>query len=514
MENLFAVVYRYFAKYPKIRNILLLLITVICAVLASRISFEEDISKVLNTDVETEELALLLERTKSTEQLIMRIYSKTGNPDNEILVSIADTLTEIIKAGCGDLLDEVKTTVYQDDFTKVYSIIVRNFPSFAGLEKHDGGLLIPPDRLDSILDGYIRTAATPGGMFTREGLLYDPAGFTFDHLLKMKEMQTASTFVTIDGHFFSKDEKNIILFIIPRNKYGETGNNTVLISRLNEITDKFNSAGAGFEKYKDYRAQYFGAPLVAVGNSTQVRKDIYVTMTVVIVFVLLLLISVFGKKRLPLLIVATVSFAALFSLAAVGLFKTSLSLIAIGAGAVILGIAVNYPIHFFTYYMHSKDVEKTIKSMVFPMTVGSLTTVGGFLCLTFTGSPLLRDFGLFGAFCLVGAALFSLIFLPHTFGDIPDRKKPNRIRMIFEKISVYPLDRKPVLIIIIAALTPVLLYFSFNVEYESDLSKLNYMSKDARDAERQFDTILGTKNTLLIVSKGNTPEDALAGSYR
>jgi 1-acyl-sn-glycerol-3-phosphate acyltransferase len=459
-------------------------------------------------DSETEELSMLLEKTKSTEQLIMRIYAENGNPDKETLIFIADTLAETIKTKCGELLGEVKTNISQDDLINVYSIIVQNFPLFINPKKYEEGVLIPPDRLDSVLSGYLRTMSTPGGTFAREGLLYDPAGFTFDHLLKMKEMQTVSKFVAIDGYFFSKDEKNIIIVMTPKNKYGETKNNAVLIKLLNEITDDFNNANTG------YKAQYFGAPLVAVGNSMQIRKDIYLTFTVVLVFTLLLLISVFGKKRLPLLIVATISFAALFSLAMVNLFETSISLIAIGSGAVILGIAVNYPVHFFTHYIHIKDIEKTIKSMVFPMTVGSLTTVGGFLCLRFTDSPLLKDFGLFGAFCLIGAALFSLIFLPHIFGDIPESKKTNRIYRIFEKISVCSLDKKPVLLILIATFTPVLLYFSFNVEYENDLSKLNYMSKNLNEAERQFNIILEPEHSVLLVSKGDTPEEALSNSYK
>ncbi|MDR1130275.1 MAG: 1-acyl-sn-glycerol-3-phosphate acyltransferase, partial [Prevotellaceae bacterium] len=510
MENVFANIYRYFAKYPRCRNIFLLALTVLCAVLASRISFEEDISKMLNA--ETEEFSLLLEKTKSTERLIMWVYSKDGNPERETLMSIADTLSEAIKDRCGELLGEVKTNLSQDDFIRAYSVTVRNFPLFIAREKYSGEALIPPDRLDSVLSGYIRALSTQGGVFAREGLLYDPAGFTFDHLLRMREMQAASGFSVVDGYFFSKDEKRILIMMTPKNKYGETRNNALLISALNETVGEFNVSGFG--KYGDYEAQYFGAPLVAVGNSAQVQKDIYITMTAVMAAVLLLLISVFGKKRLPLLIVATVSFAALFALAAVSLFESSLSLIAIGSGAVILGIAVNYPIHFFTHYVHNKDVEKTIKSMVFPMTTGSLTTVGGFLCLTFTGSPLLKDFGLFGAFCLVGAALFSLIFLPHMFGNLPDSGKKSIVRRFFEKISNYPLDRKPAPVILVALLTPVLLYFSFDVEYESDLNSLNYMSDEVREAERQFNDILKPEHTLLLVSKGNTPEEALGNSYR
>jgi 1-acyl-sn-glycerol-3-phosphate acyltransferase len=514
MENVFACIYRYFERSPKSRNAFLLTVVAVCAVLASRISFEEDISKMLNT--ETEDISLLLEKTKSAEQMVMWIYRENGNPDKEILMSIADTLSEIIKYRCGGLLGEVKTDISLDenDFSRIYSIIVRNFPLFVSHERYGREMLIPPGRLDSVLSGYMRAMSTQGGTFVREGLMYDPAGFTFGHLSEMKEMQTASKFTEISGYLFSGDEKNIIILMTPKNKHGETKNNARLIKLLNETVDEFNSGKAGFGKYSGYKTQYFGATLVAVGNSLQIQKDIYITVAAVMVCILLLLISVFGKKRLPLLIVATVSFAVLFSLAAVSLFKSSLSLIAIGAAAVILGIAVNYPIHFFTHYIHNRDAEKTIKSMVFPMTVGSLTTIGGFLCLTFTGSPLLQDFGLFGAFCLIGAVLFSLIFLPHIFGNLPVSGKTNKIRKFFEKISNYPLDKKPLPLILIAALTPVLFYFSFDVEYESDLNRLNYMSEKTEKIRDCFYSAMNPERSILLVSKGYTPEEALSNSYR
>jgi 1-acyl-sn-glycerol-3-phosphate acyltransferase len=476
--------------------------------MAAKIDFEEDISKMFNVNDETEDLALLLEKTKSTEQLVMRIWAENESDDKTALIAIVDTLAEIIDNRCGDLLNELKTHLPQDDLINGYSIIAQNFVVFIDPRRYDEQTLIPLTRLDSILDGYIRTMSTAGSIFAREGLLYDPAGFAFDHLMRMKEMQTFSEFVAIDGYLFSRDEKNILIVMIPKNKYGETKNNAVLIAILDEIVERFNNSGTG------YKAQYFGAPLVAVGNAHQIQTDIYVTLSVVMTTILVLLISVFGKKRLPLLIVATVSFAALFSLAMVSLFESSISLIAIASGAMILGIAVNYPIHFFTHYIYSKNVEETIRTMVFPMTVGSLTTVGGFLCLRFTDSPLLKDCGLFGAFCLIGAALFSLIFLPHIAGKhIPDTKKPNAVREFFERISSYPIDKKKTPLILIVAITPILLYFSSRVEYDSDLTGLNYMSHDTKTAEQQFNDMAATKRSITLVSKGNTIEEALGNAY-
>jgi predicted RND superfamily exporter protein len=89
----------------------------------------------------------------------------------------------------------------------------------------------------------------------------------------------------------------------------------------------------------------------------------------------------------------------------------------------------------FNHYRHLPDIRQVIRDLAMPMTVGSLTTVGGFLCLQFVKSPMLQDVGLFAAFSLIGASLFSLIILPHlvVLGK-PAQEKVSRHNII-DKLS-------------------------------------------------------------------------------
>jgi predicted exporter len=80
---------------------------------------------------------------------------------------------------------------------------------------------------------------------------------------------------------------------------------------------------------------------------------------------------------------------------------------------VILGIAVNYSLHFLAHLKHTPDIKTVIKDLVWPLTIGSTTTVLAFFCLRFANAAVLRDVGLFAGFSLIGAALCALIFLPH-----------------------------------------------------------------------------------------------------
>ena len=78
-----------------------------------------------------------------------------------------------------------------------------------------------------------------------------------------------------------------------------------------------------------------------------------------------------------------------------------------------MGIALSYSIHILCHANHCHDPRQIIRDLAYPLTIGSITTIGAFAGLLFTDSQLLRDFGLFASLTLVGTTLFSLVLLPH-----------------------------------------------------------------------------------------------------
>ena len=103
---------------------------------------------------------------------------------------------------------------------------------------------------------------------------------------------------------------------------------------------------------------------------------------------------------------------ALFALGIIALFKSSVSLIVLGIGSMIIGIAVNYPLHYVDHLKYQPDKRKALADQVNPLLVGNITTVGAFLSLLLLKAEALHDFGFIGAMMLVGTILFVLVFLP------------------------------------------------------------------------------------------------------
>jgi 1-acyl-sn-glycerol-3-phosphate acyltransferase len=230
----------------------------------------------------------------------------------------------------------------------------------------------------------------------------------------------------------------------------------------------------------------------------------------------LLVIFLFGflrKKRAPFLILIPVLFGALFSLSCVYLIQGSISVIAIGAGSVILGIAVNYSLHFLAHLRHTHNVREVIKDLVLPMTIGSTTTVLAFLCLQFVNAGVLRDLGLFAGFSLIGAALSSLVFLPQLVND--DFFGASHHQTWVDKLATHRFESNRYFVWGILLLTPVLFYFARQVKFNSDMNSLNFMNAETQRAQDELNRLNKfSLSSVYIVTEGKDLEDALRHSER
>jgi 1-acyl-sn-glycerol-3-phosphate acyltransferase len=507
MKSIFIYIYNFFENRKTALWSILIALFAVFALLAIRISFEEDISKILNLDSKTRKNNSIVQSSKVVHKLIFIVSHKdTSTVDQEKLISFTDSLGVSLSRNTGALIKNISLKIEDDHLQSYYSIFLKNLPIF--LEKEDYAnfdSLFTKDSLEKNINANLQTLSTPLGVMSKYNLMYDPAGVGNNFFKRLRTLQTTSTLSTYNGYLFSKDSKHLVFYLEPLNASNETKQNGQLIDNIDKEIQNLSN----HPSFKKLDCKYFGAAAVAVGNARQLRHDTILTLGLTGIFLFSLLFLVFRKRRISLLILLTVAFGGGFALAAIALIKTSISLIAIGAGSVILGIAVNYPIHLLSHNLHEKNIRNVIRDMVVPLTIGSATTIGGFLCLLFMKTELLRDLGLFGAFSLIGAALFTLIFFPHLIGDI-NRGKKTRSAEWLEKFGQISFEKKKLPLAIIFILTPVLFYFSFQVSFESDLTKLNYLPKHLKESESLLNQINGgQKQTIQAISYGNTKEEVI-----
>ena len=249
----------------------------------------------------------------------------------------------------------------------------------------------------------------------------------------------------------------------------ETAHNAHLVAILQMGCDRVRHA------YPDVDVRLTGGPVIAVGNAQQIKTDSMVSITVAIVLILFLLWLEFRNARNLLLIALSIGWGWLFAMGCLTLVDNEVSIIIIGISSVILGIAVNYPLHLVAHLSYTADVRTALREIAVPLVVGNLTTVGAFLALVPLESVALRDLGLFSACLLIGTILFVLLWLPHMVDQVP-KTAPN----MFGKIGDLNIEKKSWIVWTVVTLTFVLGYFSLQTSFDADLRNINYMTDEQR----------------------------------
>ena len=483
---------------------------------ALQVKFEEDISKILPKDKKIEKLNQVFQNSKFIDKLVITVSLKDtmaeAQPDS--LVAYADSLEQAVKEKLTPFVNKINAKVDDGLAMELYGTISDHLPIY--LEDKDYrsiDSLVMPEKLKETLEQNFRTLTSPAGIALKQMISNDPVGITFLGLKKLQQLQYDENFELYDNYVVTKDQKHLMLFITPAYPPNNTGKNAVLLEKLDSIINTLSD-----NSFKKITASYFGATAVSVGNALQLRKDTMLTQGITVLFIIVFLGIYFRKKRAPFIILVPVLFGALFALAAIYFIKGQISVIALGTGSVVLGIAVNYSLHVFNHYRHTRNIHEVLRDLAMPMTVGSFTTIGGFLCLEFVESEMLKDLGLFAAFSLIGASLCSLIFLPHFIASKKEQStqqaKIQQLSWIDKMASLRP-EYNKYLVIVILLLTIVFGYWSTKVGFESDLQKMNFMSPKLKASENKLNEINQyALQSVYLVTEGKNLNEALINNEK
>lgn len=483
---------------------------------SSKIRLEEDITKMMPTDAKVERLNTVFKNSKFLDKLVVTVSLADSNAkaEPETLISFTDSLVSSILKFDTTLVKEVTNKVNDDVMYDVYNTFIDNLPVF--LEENDYKTLdhlITSERLDTTLEKDYKTLISPASVILKKNILRDPIGITPFALKRMQSLQFDDNFELENGYIFTKDKKHLLFFITPKIKSSETTKNSELLKLLDNAINK----NISFSNNKLY-AEYFGTAAVAVGNAVQIKKDVILTLSITVIGLFLFISFFFKRIEVFFLIFTPVLFGGAFSLALLYLYKGEISGIAIGAGSIILGIAMDYTIHFYTHFKHLNSAEATVKDLSFPLTLGSTTTIGAFLGLTFIKSEALQDFGMFAAFSLLGAALFTLIIFPHLIRKRKEVEHTEHLlhkHNIVERIASYKFEKNKYLIWGIIILSVISLFTSQKVGFETDMMKMNYVDKHLAKAEQNLNAISNVSlKSIYLVASGKNLDEALANSEK
>lgn len=472
MERLFIAIYRFFEKKKALMYGLLILSSVVFVYFGSKVQYEENIAKLLpQTDAATES-GLAFGNLRVKDKIFIQLTSATGE------AVAPETLAEYCDELVGNLLEKdtathrIANVLHQIDDDLIINGLdyaLTHVPSFVSPEAYARfDSLLTEEAIDRqmALNYELVMNDEEGNKTTMVG--QDPAALRMAMIPEGMSMDKgAAGFTLIDGHLFVPDSTVALAFLAPNFSSFDSMSGLLLVDMLEKEIDAFK------ETHPEVEVYFHGSPVNSVFNSRQIRSDLWLTVGLSLVIICIVLGYCFRNKSTLFMLLSPVVYGVFFGLACIYWLKGGMSLMAMGIGAIVMGVALSYCLHVLTHYKYVSDPIQILKDQAKPVVLGCLTTIGAFLGLLFTESELLKDFGLFASFAMVGTTFFALVFLPHFFRPEGNRRSDKAFRML-DKINTYPLDEKRGVRIALEVLCVVCLFTAGWVTFDSNLRNIGY----------------------------------------
>ena len=477
---------------------------------ATQIHLEEDIDKLMPSSKNEDGTTKLAFADLKIKDKVFLLFEAKSNlsPLISNLSSVCDEFVDSLKKD-STLIEDVFYQLDEDLMPEGIDYLTEHLPSYIQPSAYAAfDTLLTAEHMKMQMQQNREDLESEFGEMFPDLIQLDPIGMRTVLAQQLKPLLSAGSYQTIDNHFFVPDSTVCIAFLTPRFSSTNTGQGSALFERLNALRATFALS------HPDIDISYHGTPASGYYNSSQIKHDLTTTIAGALVLVLIFLLVCFRRwDTIPLLLLPVV-FGTLFGLSMMYWIKGEFSLLALGIGGVVLGVALSYVLHVLTHHQYVDDGIQLLHDQVKPVFLGCLTTIGSFAGLIFINTALLQDFGLFAAFAILGTTLFSLAYLPPLLSEkIKDKsEKLKAFPAFIDQVNRYPFDRNRILIIVITILSLVCIgaYLKEGTRFDADMHNLGYLEDMTEHSEQLLreKTYTGDKQKY-FASKGRTMEEAI-----
>ena len=499
MKQFFLHIYDFLSKRRWLAAAILAVVLGVCAFSAWRMGYEEDISAFLPQDEESARYSEVYAKLGGQDRIAVFFKGEDEEAIMEKMLEFEDAWAEADTAG---LVEDVRAQVDMGSAAEVFSFISANYPYFMTDEDwaRADSLLAEPGYVGERLDEVKQNLYSPLNPFGTKYYRSDPLGLYLPVIERLSAMDPTGGANLRDGFLFTPDgSTGIILFSSPHSG-SESGENAKIAALLAEVIDSIRTP--------EIEISSTGGPLVAVENAGRIRKDSIIAVSIALVLIALVLGLSFRRLDDVLMIVFSIAAGAVFAIGLVSMFRASVSIIVLGIGCMILGIAVNYPLHYADHLKFTKSRRRALGDQVVPLLVGNITTVGAFLSLLMVKADALKDFGLIGAAMLVGTIIFVLVFMPVFTRKASAERRT--LKLDFDRNITLSRKGRAALFAAFAVLTAVFAVAGRHVSFDSDMHHINYMTAEQSEGFETLSSMAGSGGDIFLVSSAPTADEAIA----
>lgn len=465
----FVGIYRFFKKHKVLLYTLMVLSGAVFVFYGLKLRYEEDLSKLLPVS-ESSEAGHVFGNLKVKDKIFMQM---TG-AEPEVLAEYVD-----------ELMDSIMTTDQG-----IANTLYRLDPDIA-LNALDFAMMHVPTFVDTALYPLFDEAIANVGetmAHNQELIMNDETG-TITQMVAtdplnlrqylMPDLSSGVGFTLVNDHLFCADSTVALIFISPDFQAFNSHDGRLLMKNLRHHVKVFS------QTHPDVEVLMHGAVVRSGDNSRVMKRDIAITVGISMLIILIILCFSFKSFGMIWQNALPVAYGTFFAMACMYWVKGSMSLMSMGIASVVLGVAISYCLHVIVHQRFVGSIEQMLKEEALPVCLGCLTTIGAFVGLMFTQSDLLKDFGLFSTFALLGNTFFVLVFLPHFLSEQECKRNEKVFKYVY-KINNYPYERNPYWVAALSIFILIGIIFSPKVQFDNNLKNIGYESNNLHKSENLY----------------------------
>ncbi|MEA1990294.1 MAG: hypothetical protein U9N57_13950 [Pseudomonadota bacterium] len=236
--------------------------------------------------------------------------------------------------------------------------------------------------------------------------------------------------------------------------------------------------------------QLSGSDWVALQAEQQIKQAVNWITSLAVAMVFLALFVAFRSTQLIFYSSLPLVVAFLVGVLSTINFFGHMQMITLALGAILLGVAIDYPIHTISAYQ-SRNISVVLR--LWPtIRLGALTSAFGFLMLWWTGIEGLQQIAIFASSGLLSALLVTYALRPYLAGFY----KCDEVKVVDDSINLKkpangPISSKPGFIFYLLSglvVITVVLYFK-PIQWQDDIASLSPVSKELISTDKQLRTL-------------------------
>ncbi len=298
------------------------------------------------------------------------------------------------------------------------------------------------------------------------------------------------------GVWFSLDGKHAFLVA---NIFAEGFDLNQLENAVRKVEDSFNE----LKPNPAMTLNMVGPPAFAVASRQSMRRDATELSIIATCLVVGIIYLFYRSALLVLLCSIPLLCGTLMSVCAVVLIFGSIHGITLAFGIVIIGVAIDYPIHLFSHLNNDEPPSDAMDRIWPTLRLGVLTTSLGYVSMIFSGFDGLIQLAVFAVCGLASASLVTRHVLPHiTWFSLRTASPVKVSTTLFELLS-----KNKIFFYVLLAGAVAVLGIQRNELWENDIARLSPVPDSQLALDRQVREELNLPNvSYWVVVKGKSEQ--------